>query len=143
MLERSYQKASSSRFSHIPQTILSNLADQFLRHGLVVGNLKKVPGRLVLLELRVKWLQRRRCWREVAVCLVRRESEQESGLHEEGHSPLDYLLGPRRDALEDRVQPPQMRLGLRWGRANILGNCRRTIACHLVCLNDRRGFRRI
>src|SRR6267143_1178770 len=32
------------------------------------------------------------------------------GLHEEGGSPLDRLLCLRRDALEDRIQPAQMRL---------------------------------
>src|SRR5258705_11938444 len=44
--------------------------------------------------------RRRRCCREVEVCLVRGESEQEPGLDEEGDAPLDRLLGLRRDPLE-------------------------------------------
>src|SRR5258706_831803 len=115
-------------FTHIPETVFSDLANQIFWQGFVVGNLKKVLGRLVLFQFLAKCFQRRRCWREVAVRLVRGESEQESGLHEEGDSPLDRLLGPRRDALEDRVQPAQMRLALRWCTPAILGDCSRTLA---------------
>ena len=122
-------------FTHFPETVLSDLANQILWQGLVVGNLKHALGSLVLIQFLAKWRQPRRCWREVAVCLVRGESEQESGLHEEGGSPLDCLLGLRCDALEDRVQPAQMRLALAWGSPDILGDRSRTLACHLYCLN--------
>src|SRR5438067_24661 len=102
-------------FAHIPVTVFSDLASQILWQGGVVGNLKDaLLGSLVLFEFLAKWLQPRRCWREVEMRFVRRVSEQESGLHEERDSPLDRLLGLRRDALEDRVQPAQIGLPPPW-----------------------------
>ena len=76
-------------FTHIPETVLSDLANQILWQGLVVGNLKGAVGSLVLFQFLAKWLQPRRCWREVEVCFVRGESEEESALHEEG---VPYLI---------------------------------------------------
>src|SRR5258706_14716899 len=105
---------------HGPETALGNPANQLLRQELVVGNLQEVLGGLVLAQFLPKWLQTRRQWREIQVCSVRGECEQESRFHEEGGSPLDRLLGLRRDALEYRVQPAQVRLTLAWGRADIL-----------------------
>ena len=66
-------------FPQIPETVLSDLADQILWQGLVVGNLKEALGSLVLFQFLATWLQRCRCWREVEVCFVRGESEQGIG----------------------------------------------------------------
>jgi hypothetical protein len=38
-------------FTHIPETVLSDLANQILWQGLVVGNLKGALGSLVLSEM--------------------------------------------------------------------------------------------
>ena len=65
--------------------------------------------------------------------LCAEKANRESGLYEEGDSPLDRLLRLRRDALEDRVQPAQMRLALAWGSPDILGDRTRTLAGHLGC----------
>jgi len=53
--------------THIPETVLSDLANQSLWQGLVVGNLQHALGSLVLCQFLAKWLQPRRCWREVEV----------------------------------------------------------------------------
>jgi hypothetical protein len=37
-----------SAFTHIPEAALSDLANEVLRHGLVVRNLKKALGSLVV-----------------------------------------------------------------------------------------------
>ena len=103
-------KGAIFTFTHIPETVLGDLANQILWQRLTVGNLKGALGGLVRFQLPAKWLQSRRRWREVEVCFVGGECEQESGLHEKGGPPLDRLLGLRRDALEDRVQAWQMRL---------------------------------
>jgi len=123
-------------FTHIKESVLSDLANQILWQGLVVGKLKKAGvGNLELCEFLAKWLQRRRCCHLVAVRFVRGESEQEAGFHEEGVSPLDHLLGLRRNAFEDRIQPAQMWLALAWGSLDILVGRSRTFACHLFCLD--------
>lgn len=83
-------------FTHIPKTLLGDLANQVLWQGLVVGNLKQALGRLMLFQFLAKRFQPRRCWREVEVCFVRGKSEQEPGLHEKRSAPLDRLLGLRR-----------------------------------------------
>ena len=49
-------------FAHIPETVLSDLADEILWQRLVVGNLKEALGSLVLFQFLAKWLQRRRRW---------------------------------------------------------------------------------
>src|SRR5436189_4337186 len=67
--------------------------------------------------------------------LVRREGKQESGIHEEGVTPLDYLLRVWRDALEDRVKPAQVRLGDSRCGADIFGDRRRAFAGHLRSSN--------
>ena len=89
---------------HKPETVLRDLANQILRQGLVVGNLKETLGTFMFFQFLAKWLQPLRAWAEVKVCFVRGESEQESGLYEEGGSPFDCLLGLRCDALKDLVQ---------------------------------------
>src|SRR6185436_7222477 len=89
-------------FTHHLETALGNPANQILRQGLVVGNLQGTLGSPVPFQFLAKWLQPRRRGHEVEVCLVRGESEQESGLYEEGGSPLDRFLGLRSNALEDR-----------------------------------------
>src|ERR1700721_1219204 len=122
-------------FSYIPDTVLCDLANQVLRQRLVVGNLEEALGSLMLFQLFAKYIHRRRGWREVEVCFVGGESEQESRLHEEGGAPLDRLLRLRRDALQDRVQPPQMRLARPWGSPDILSDRSRTLACHLIRLD--------
>lgn len=122
-------------FTHRPETVLRDFADQILWQGLVVGNLKGALGRLVIFQFLAKGLHRRRGGREAAVRLVRGEGEQEPRLHEERGAPLDRLLGLRRDALEDRIQPAQMRLPRAWSRLDILGDCRQTLVCHFFCFN--------
>src|SRR5689334_12941185 len=94
--------------THIVQTVLGNPANQIFRHWLVVGNLQEVFCCLVILQFLAKCFQRRCCWREIAVRLMRGKSEQEARLHEERSSPLDRLPGLWRDTLEDRVQAAQM-----------------------------------
>ncbi len=49
-------------FAHIPETVISDLADEILWQRLVVGNLKEALGSLVLFQFLAKWLQRRRRW---------------------------------------------------------------------------------
>jgi len=123
-------------FTQIPESVLSDLANQILWQWLVVGKLKKAGiSDLELFEFLAKWLQRRRCCHEVAVRLMRGESEQEARFHEEGISPFDHFLGFRRDAFEDRVQPAQMWLALAWGSSDILCGRSRTFGCHLFCLD--------
>ena len=90
-------------FTYSAETVLGDLPNQILWRGLVVGNLKASLGSLVLFQFLVNWLHPVRAWGEVEVCFVRGESEQESGLHEEGGSPLERLLGLRRDVFEDFV----------------------------------------
>src|SRR4051812_32028424 len=123
-------------FTQIPETVFGELADQILWQRLIVRKLKEILRRLVLFELLAKCLQRRRRWREVAVCLARGEREHKSRLNEERVSPLDRLLRHWRDALEDCVQPAQMRLAGGWGSPDIFGDRRRTLTCHFFCLND-------
>src|SRR6476659_2796318 len=84
-------ESAVAALTHVPETVLGHLANEISRQRLVVGNLNSVLGRLVRFQFLAKRLEHRRCWRKVEVCLVCRESEQETRLHEKGRSPLDRL----------------------------------------------------
>src|SRR6187399_916239 len=64
------------------------------------------------------------------MCLVRRESEQETRLDEEWGIPLDRLFSFRRDTFENRVNLTQMGLPCARSSLDILGDCLWAFACH-------------
>src|SRR5690242_13573024 len=87
-----------------------DLADQRLGQRLVVRERYGALGGPMRRKLLAKRLEARRHRREAQVRLVRRECEEESRLDEEWRSPLDRFGRLRRNALEDLVEPAQMRL---------------------------------
>jgi len=52
-------------FTHIPEAVRSDFANQILGQGLVVEHLKGALGSLVLFQFLAKWLRPRRCEHEV------------------------------------------------------------------------------
>ena len=108
---------------HVSKSELGNTTDEILGQWIGVPDLKDARFcRFVLFQFVAKRLEACKHRGKAEVGFVRRKGEQESRLDKKGRTPLDRLFGVGGDALENGVQPMQMRMAVGRRCADIFGD---------------------